>query len=353
MSAKGEFDWPLIGHEKVKEFLQTGVKQRRLAQAYLFYGPEKIGKTTLAKYLAKTVFCESYREYSKLNNILSEKVDLAKLPCGVCSECQQFDRGIHSEFYLVEREINSKTGEKRGNITISQIRELQSKLNKRSFSNSYKVVILKEAETLNKEAANALLKTLEEPTPRTILILLTVAKEMILETIQSRCQVVQFLPVTRNEIYQYALTRGTNRNVAEEIASLSQGRPTIALGALERIDVIQEQIIKGAEWLNLCKSDNQTKLKQAEKMVQTKMSVDGLIKELTNFSIILRDILLTRANQLDLVTFKSLITELQTALANRVDEDLAGALKRVEQAKIQLKQNISARLVLENLFLNI
>ncbi|KKR07910.1 MAG: polymerase III, delta prime subunit protein [Parcubacteria group bacterium GW2011_GWC2_39_14] len=353
MSAQVEFAWPLIGHEKIKKFLQAGVVERRLAQTYLFYGPEKVGKTTLAKYLAKTVFCASFAEYNKLSNILTDSASLSKLPCGTCESCQQFDRGIYPEFYLVEREINEKTEELRQNITINQVRELQNKLNKRSFSDSYKVAIIRGAETLTKEASNALLKTLEEPTPKTILILLTTAREIILETIQSRSQNLQFLPVTRKEIEAYLISKGLARSQADEIASLAQGRPTIALKYLENQDIVKEQLVESEKWLELLAQNNQGKLKAAEKIVQGKPSIDSLIKGLTSFSIVLRDLLLVQAGQLDLITFRELIPVMQQSVKEKMDLDLTKLLQRIEQAKVQLKQNVNARLILENLFLNI
>ncbi|KKQ80022.1 MAG: polymerase III, delta prime subunit protein [Parcubacteria group bacterium GW2011_GWC2_38_7] len=353
MTAKLEFVWPLIGHEKNREFLQTGVIQKRLAQTYLFYGPEKIGKTTLAKYLAKTVFCKSFVEYNKLSNLLTDSVAPAKLPCGVCENCLQFDRGIYPEFYIIDRELNEKTGEKRQNVTINQIRELQEKLNKRAFSNSYKVAIIRGAETLTKEASNALLKTLEEPNPNTILILLTTSKEMILKTIQSRSQNLQFLPVTKNEIHQYLISKGLSVTDADEVASLSQGRPTIALKYLENKEIVKDQIDEGGAWLDLLSQDNHSKLKLAEKISKEKLSQDAIVKKLTMLSTVIRDLLLARANQQDLITFKSLTPVMQVCAKEKGDQDLTKFLQNIEQAKIQLAQNVNVRLVLENLFLNI
>lgn len=353
MSAEVEFVWPLIGHEKIKEFLQSGVKQRRLAQAYLFYGPEKIGKTTLAKYLAKTVFCESFAEYNKLHNFLTDAAGLSKLPCGTCESCLQFERGIYPDFYLIERELNEKTKEKRQNISINQIRELQNKLNKRTFANSYKVAIIREAETLTKEASNALLKTLEEPTAKTILILLTTAKEMILETIQSRSQNLQFLPVTRNEIRAYLNSQGVVKSQVEDIASLSQGRPTIALKFLSDVGIVESQTAESRKWLDLLDQDIQGRLKFAEAMFKEKMSIDAMIKEFTLFSAVLRDFILMRSGQFDLMTFRALLVEMQQKKIAKTDESFVKTLQSIEQAKVQLKQNVNMRLVLENLFLNI
>lgn len=353
MQEKADFNWSLIGHEKIKEFLQSEVKQRRLAHAYLFSGPEKIGKTTLARLFAKTVSCDSFHAYSKLNNYLSGENELSVLPCGVCESCLQFDKGIYHDFYQIEREVNQKTGERRQAITINQIRELQNKLNKRSFSNSYKVAIIKEAEALNKEAANALLKTLEEPSPKTILILITTTRELILETIQSRCQSLKFSSVTKKEIREYLVRQGMSRTQADEIACLSQGRPTVALNALKNKDLMPGFQAQVEWWIQLLGSNNVQKLKLAEKLLQSKLSVENLLKELSTFSMVLRDILLARAGQLDLITFRSLSLKGQSVLPQLVDSAVVTLLKNIEHAKVQLKQNINIRLVLENLFLNI
>ena len=91
--------------------------------------------------------------------------------------------------------MNEKTNSRKSVISVSQIRELQEKINKRAFLNSYKIVIIPEAECLNQESGNALLKTLEEPTAKTVIILIATSKENVLPTIISRCQKFKFLPV--------------------------------------------------------------------------------------------------------------------------------------------------------------
>ena len=284
---------------------------------------------------------------------MSDNQELLTMPCGHCMSCQQFEKGLYPDFYQIEREVNSKTGEKRQAITISQIRELQKKLNKRSFANSYKVAIIKEAESLNKEAANALLKTLEEPSPKTILILTTTTQELILETIQSRCQKLNFFSVTKHEIYRYLTDHGLSDYQAKEVASLAQGRPTVALKFLTNKDLVNEMQAQTEWWVNLLNSSNIQKLKVVEKMLKEKISVEALLKELNTFSVIIRDVLLIRSGQLDLVTFRNSIASWQNLLSKKVDAEIVQIMKNIESAKIQIKQNVSARLVLENLFLNI
>jgi len=202
MSKEINFDWPIVGHDKIKGFLQTTIRNNVLSHAFIFEGPAQVGKTLTAKLFANSIVCDGFE------NLKEEKVTL---PCHRCDACRQFSKNMHPDFYVLEREINEKTGVKKNFITVAQIRALQEKINKRAFLNSYKIVLIPEAQYLNQEASNCLLKTLEEPAARTIMILITPNRDALLPTIQSRCQVLKFLPIIKERIYEYLLAQGANK----------------------------------------------------------------------------------------------------------------------------------------------
>lgn len=348
-----KFSWPIIGHENIKRFLKTGLSNRSLAHAYLFHGPEKVGKTTTAEIFAKSILCDHYKEYSSLASVLDAPDIVEPLPCGQCESCQQFDKGLYADYYLLQREVNEKTGDKKLNISVGQIRDLQEKISKRSFLNSYKIVIIKEAELMTKEAANSLLKTLEEPTSKTVIILITNAKELILETILSRCQIFKFLPITKEAIYDYLIERGAKRNEALELSGLSQGRPTVALRFIESTTAFVEYKEEIEKWLSLFAKNTIERFKFVDNLLKNKPSTDKLIKELNEFSGLVRDLLIVDKVSVNLLGHRYLDQELNKIVSSRTENNLLITMKKIEETKKYLKQNINAKLALEQLIINI
>ena len=347
MRTEIDFNWQIIGHKRIKQFLQRNVVNESISHAYLFFGPEKVGKTLSAKKFAQSLLCENYDHYQKTREIKGA------LPCGICSACVQFEKKIYPDLYIVERETNEKTGKKKGQIAVGQIRELLGKVAKRSFMNSYKIVLIPEAQLLSKEASNCLLKTLEEPTPRTIIILISPNKDLLLSTILSRVQLIKFLPVTRQSIYDYLLGRGASRNLAKELASMAQGRPTIAMKMFNKEEQLTEYQFINKELLQLLGSGIIDRFQFIEKMAGKKTNNEEIIKKLNYLSALTRDVLLAVNYRDDLLTNQFLIQELKQFSNKYSAKRLAKFLEKIEQSKKLLSQNVSPRLLLENLLLNI
>jgi DNA polymerase-3 subunit delta' len=156
------------GHEKILSILARIIKTRRVSHAYLFSGLEGIGKRLAAIAFSKTLLCSSGGLES----------------CGSCSACVQVDQGNHPDFFLVEPE--------KGTITIDAIRNIKRGLSRTSFAGGYKFCVIDSAEKMNANAQNGLLKTLEEPTPDTVIFLITGNPYLLLPTILSRCQHLRF-----------------------------------------------------------------------------------------------------------------------------------------------------------------
>ena len=152
---KCEFNWPLVGNDHIVEYLAKSIANNNIGGSYIFTGPDNLGKTTVAKYFANALVC--------LNKEQGEGI----LPCGQCSACEQVNKQIHGDVHLIKKEKDKK------NISIEQVREFIRVLGMASFLNSYKIGIIKHAESLSLEASNALLKTLEEPKVKVIIILVS------------------------------------------------------------------------------------------------------------------------------------------------------------------------------------
>ena len=203
----------LRGHDRVVESLRRAARQGRLPHALLFVGPEGIGKHTFALRLAQALLCERVPE-----------ADLD--PCGICPGCLQVMAGTHPDVLRVSRP------EDRQELPIRVIRDLCIDLGLKPMSGKRKVAIVDDADDLNDEAANAFLKTLEEPPPGSTLILVGTSAEGQLDTILSRCRVVRFDPLGESELAGVLLEQGfaETEDEARRLARLGEGSVARALG---------------------------------------------------------------------------------------------------------------------------
>ncbi len=185
--------------EKAIDILKKSVHESRVANAYLFLGPGGVGKHSAAK------------EYAKLLNCTSKEDD----NCGKCAACLKIEKGIHPDIFVILPEDG------RNIISIDKIRALSARLSLKQFEARYKVVLI-DAQDLNEEASNALLKILEEPGADTVFILIAVSASVLLDTIVSRCQIVRFRPLSRHDVVEVLRTDfDLNEKEAGFLADLS------------------------------------------------------------------------------------------------------------------------------------
>jgi DNA polymerase III subunit delta' len=203
----------LRGHDRVVETLRSAAREGRFPHALLFVGPEGIGKLAFARKLAQALVCETRPE-----------VDLD--PCGVCPGCVQLEAGSHPDFYQAGKP------EDKHELPISVIRTLCDQFALKPARGAHRVAILNDADDLNDEASNAFLKTLEEPPPGAVLMLIGTSAELQKETITSRCSVVRFDPLPEAEIAALLLEKGIARDAddAQRLAALGEGSVSRAVG---------------------------------------------------------------------------------------------------------------------------
>jgi DNA polymerase-3 subunit delta' len=200
----------IIGHERQIQYLQNAMRNGRLAHAYLFVGKEGIGKKLVALNLAKALNCPRDGED----------------PCDKCPSCLKIDHLHHPDVHLVEPQGQW--------ILIDQIRDLQRELSHKPFEGKRRVCILRGSDRMRQEAANALLKILEEPPLHTVLILLASHSDLMLPTIISRCQQISFHPLPVKRVIEVIRSRlELNDEEAHILASLANG----SLGKALRIDL--------------------------------------------------------------------------------------------------------------------
>ncbi|MCL1980181.1 MAG: DNA polymerase III subunit delta' [Proteobacteria bacterium] len=202
---------PILGQPKALTLLSRALASGRLAHAYLFAGPDGVGKTTVALDMAAMLLCRGPEKGR---------------PCGHCPGCLKYRSGNHPDFMRIRPDGAA--------IKIDQVRELKKALNFSPFESGTRVVLLEEVQTMRREAGNSLLKVLEEPPPDNLLILTGTDTGTILATIVSRCQVIPFAPLPLD--LAAAIIRQLRPELdeagSEDLAALADGCPGQAL-ALE------------------------------------------------------------------------------------------------------------------------
>jgi DNA polymerase-3 subunit delta' len=196
------------GHERVREFLRSAVTHAQLSHALLFAGPDGIGKRLVALALAAWLQCERRGDDA----------------CGTCTACRQVAAGSHPDLQLVAVAPGKKE------IGVDRVRELKRFMQLRPLGGTSKVGIIDDAHLLTVAAQNALLKTLEEPADRSLLILVANNPDDLLATVRSRCQRVRFSPLPADTVADILIARyELTADVAGELALLSEGSPGRAL----------------------------------------------------------------------------------------------------------------------------
>jgi DNA polymerase-3 subunit delta' len=211
----------IIGQQKQLTILRSALANGRLHHAYLFLGPEGVGKHLVAVALAKALHC------GELKNDF----------CGSCVNCRRIADRNHPDVRVIEPLSGKKE------ISIQQIRELERELNYRSFTGLRKIAIIDPATLLNLSSQNALLKTLEEPPQDCLIVLIAPNEGGLLPTLRSRCLRLSFAPLMRKEVAGFLQSHhGMNGADAEFIAALGMGSIGAAL-ALDQAELIEKRKI--------------------------------------------------------------------------------------------------------------
>jgi len=216
------------GHDRLVQQFAQAAARHRLAHAYLFVGREGVGKRRFALALAKTLLCENRTASPAVAGTNPLAVEQTTDPgrfaeafaaCDQCPACRWFEAGTHPDFRLLQ------LPPEKHEFPIELIHEVIRLLSIKPARNQYRVVVLDDADTLNEESANAFLKTLEEPPPRSILILLGTSPDYQLPTIRSRCQIVYFSPLPDAVVADWLRSEGLVKSQAEalRIARLAKG----------------------------------------------------------------------------------------------------------------------------------
>ena len=319
----------IIGHQKQLATLRAALGNGRLHHAYLFLGPEGVGKRLTALALAKALHCTVVQnDY-----------------CGNCTNCRRVNDGNHPDVRLIEAVSAKKE------ISIQQVRELERQLNYRSFTGQRKIAIIDPATSLNLSSQNALLKTLEEPPQNSLIILIAANEGALLPTLRSRCLRLSFTPLSREEIAGYLQARaGISKNEADCLAALSMGSMGAAL-ALKNADLSENR----KTWTGMLgafkKRDYRAAMMVAETLAANR---DDTIAFLNWAESWYRDLVIANlAQTTDECVNLDMRQEIEKQTSQIGIEPALSALAQIATARTEIQRNLNRRMVLEKVLFGI
>ena len=331
--------WGVVGQERAVAALARDLAQGRTAHAYLFVGPERVGKHTLALKLAQALNCEGDEP-----------------PCDACEPCRRIERGVHADVQTVTVEAaeagrEGEEGQQKG-IHVSQVREIERVTSLKPFEGRSRAVIFDPADEMNAAAQNAFLKTLEEPPPQVTFVLVSAQEERLLPTIRSRCRqlALRLLPVPL--VAEGLVGRGVEPERAQLLARLSRGRVgwALAMAADESL------LARRDEWLEEARSLAAMSIAQrwelAERLATAfRRDRDPVLDELTAWQDWWRDVLLVQSRAEEGAVSADRLDDLRRDASRHSREEIAAFVRELRSARQYLEDNVQPRLVLEALLI--
>ncbi|QBD81937.1 DNA polymerase III subunit delta' [Ktedonosporobacter rubrisoli] len=327
--------WDIVGHEHSIDILRRTLAAQQIRHAYLFVGPQRIGKMLLAQRFAQTLLCVGGPDPQ------ISPTD----PCNSCLACRKVLHSNHPDVHIITRAPDKQF------ILIEQVRALQNAAARRTHEGRRKIFIIQDAHEMNVQAANCLLKTLEEPEADVILLLTVPDAGLLLPTIISRVQQIPMQLLTTEQIRQALVQRWeVEAEEASLIAALAAGRMGWAVQAVEDEDMLAE---RKTQLELLAKLPAATKVQRFD--IAQRLSTDSeKARELLELWLLWwRDVVLAANNCLDLTVNVDMRDLLKTQADKLGTLEAERMVRAILQAQETLEQNVSARLALEVLMLDV
>ena len=328
-------DWGVVGHGWAVDLLAQAVRSDRVSHAYLFLGPEQVGKTTLAKAFAQALVCE--------------RAGATGAPCGACRACRRVAEGRYPDVQVIAAEKNW--------IQIDQVRNLQIDAAVAPLEGKRKVFVVQEIERATPAAANALLKSLEVPPPHVVLLLTSNRRDMVLPTVLSRCQIIGLRAQPIDDVAKALQTRwAVDEDQAVLLARLSAGRLGWAVTAVTDADMWQTRSKYLDDLLTLTGEGHVGRLNYAEGLSRSSGQVETALGLWATWW---RDVLLIQQGLLDhqgqveaLLNLDRKSQLIQQAGLYR-PEQVQSALTDLIQTLRRVRGNVNVRLALDVLLLRL
>jgi DNA polymerase-3 subunit delta' len=326
--------WNIVGHEHTIDILRRTLAAQQVRHAYLFTGPQRIGKTLLAQRFAQTLLCTGSQD----PHVAPQE------PCNNCLSCRKIQHGNHPDLHMIARSPDKQF------ILIEQVRALQSDTARRPLEGRRNIFIIQDAQDMNVQAANCLLKTLEEPEPDVVLLLTVPDIGLLLPTILSRVQLLPMRLLTPAQIKKALVGRWEVETAeADLIASLAAGRMGWAIQAVEDEDMLEERKEQLALLTQIPTAGKVQRFDLVQKLGTDAEKARALLEL---WLLWWRDLVLAANNCLDL-TINSDMRDLLKAQAARLGSQEAERMVRaILQTLEAIDQNVNTRIALEVLMLD-
>ena len=316
LSAQSSAGWPLSG-------------------SYIFAGPDFSGRTRAAEDFVLSIFCAR------------RTVD--NQPCRQCQTCRQIKAASWPDVWQLELAADKK------NISLDEVRWLLEKLSRGSLLGSYQVALIRQADSLSLNAANALLKTMEEPASRALVILLVQDLDNLPATLVSRSRLFIFRPSAKEFVYNRLVSLVGKHAQARELAALAGGWPDLAQHLIDQPEILAGRQQAAACLISAVSQDANDRLAALDKLLAKAAGQEVLTRALSILSewrLVVRDWLMIGLGQRDLVSHQGFLPALETSRPLLANGKLLAVYRSWQQAKSFVAANVNPRLVLENFILN-
>jgi DNA polymerase-3 subunit delta' len=329
-------NWNMLGHEWAVDMLHQHAARGETRHAYLFCGPPGLGRRTLALRLAQALNCT--------------KTIAAGIPCGTCRDCKQIEAMQHPDLNVIQALDGDGLPKEGGTLKVDQVREVQRALSLKPYQSKFRVALFLRFQEANDNAANALLKTLEEAPAHAILLLTADTPEQLLPTIVSRCEILRLRPLPVGAIEADLIERGMDEERARLLAHISGGRPGYARRLMNDATVLEKREERLNDLQTLLPASRVEKFSYADKLSRDK---DTMRQAIFIWLSYWRDVMLRVAQaETPLVNIdrnmeiEFLAGRLNLSTARRVVNDLESALEKMDR-------NVNTRLLAEVLLLDL
>jgi DNA polymerase III subunit delta' len=321
--------WNILGHDWAVEMLHQHAARGEFRHAYLFSGPPGLGRRMLALRFAQALNCTT--------------PSAPGVPCGTCRDCRQIEGMRHPDINIIQADAEG------GTLKVDQVREVQRALSLKPYQVNYRVALFLRFQEANDNAANALLKTLEEAPAHAVLILTADNPEQLLPTILSRCEIIRLRPLPVSMIEADLIERGLDTERARLLAHISGGRPGYARTLVDDVTLLEKREERLNDLQSLLPAARVEKFSYADKLAKDK---DAMRQAILIWLSYWRDVLLRVAQANTALVNIDRNMEIEF-LASRLDlPTVRRIVGNLETALEKMERNVNSRLLAEVLLMD-
>lgn len=322
----------IVGHQKIRQIIQNQIKNDKLSHAYLFFGPDGIGKKMVALEFSRALLCLK---------------DLDGRFCSECDSCRLLEAGTHPDFQFIEPEIKEteKFTRRTREIGVSLIRQVIGWNKLRPIMAARKVVVIDNAQWFSVEAQNAFLKSLEEPSGATVFILIAPSPGDLLETVVSRCRKIKFLPLGFDDFKKALGDFDVEEARLSELYAIYPGQPGPAL-SFTAAEHQKEFDRRRAEFLGMFRQDLGNRYRFSENLSRDEKTV---FEAVDLWRVLIRDLIFAQVGlRENVLANRSMEADIVKEAQNHQLDKLLRIFKLLGRLSFSLKEtNLSPRLALD------